>query len=383
MKATRLKFNARKIPRVQDRLELIHTDICGPISPASMSGKRFFLTFVDDTTRMSDIYFLEKKSEVMEKFLEYKNKVEKQTGSKIKRLRSDNGGEFLGKEFTTYLKSEGITHELTNVYSPEQNGIAERLNRTINDKVRCMLGNSGLPKAFWVEAVRTANFVRNISPCRTCDDMTPAELWNGYKPNISFLKIFGCTGYATIPKVKHNWKFGQRALKLVFLGYSIDRKGYRLWNPSNKQIVDSRDVKFDESCFYNFGKGNCVSNSKTETTNYTSFDLEKFTGFEEDDFEESSNDVVVEVSAPENQTPEEIISEADLSEEESVSDNDSEENSSDDDSSGCNRELRPRTTNIRPEKYTALIKMRPPKERPLTSEDCMMLYGPYPGYRIQ
>jgi hypothetical protein len=385
MKATRLKFHKREIPRVSERLDLIHMDICGPITPASMSGKRYFITFVDDATRKSEVYFLEKKSEAMEKFKEFKIKVEKQTGLKIKRIRSDNGGEFIGKEFTSFLKSEGISHELTNVYSPEQNGIAERLNRTLGDKVRCMLANSGLPEIFWAEAVRTANFVRNVSSCRTCDGKTPAELWDGHKPSVSFLKIFGCTAYATIPKIKRGWKYGQRALKLVFLGYSIDRKGYRLWNPSGKEIIDSRDIRFDESDFQDFRQKNGVTNTEDISTNHISFDLCKSDGFAGDDFVSEDYDDVVEVDNPERQQPEETVTEmVEETEEESDSVSVSGEDS-DDGVQACDRELRPRTANIRPEKYTALVKMRPPKEKgkAMTSEDCMFLYGPYPGFRIQ
>jgi transposase InsO family protein len=293
MKGTRLKFNTSKIPRVKERLELIHTDICGPISPASISGKRYFVSFIDDATRRSEIFFLNKKSEMMEKFIEYKQHNETQTGLKIKRIRSDNGGEYIEKDFKKYLKDQGIIHEFTNVYCPEQNGIAERLNRTINDKARCMLGNAKLPKQFWAEAVRTANYIRNNSLCKPCENKTPMELWNGYKPNVSYFKIFGCTAYATLPKQHRSWKYGERAVKTIFLGYLDNRKGYRLWNPKNRTIINSRDVKFNEHLFNESVTEEIETDRKFDKENYTTFEIDDIRWSAEDLIEEPEPETTV------------------------------------------------------------------------------------------
>jgi transposase InsO family protein len=380
MKGTRLKFNTRKIPRVKDKLELVHTDVCGPISPASLSGKRFFLSFIDDATRKSEILFLEKKSEVMEKFLEYKQRNENQTGMKIKRIRSDNGGEFVGKDFQKYLKDQGIIHEFTNPYSPEQNGIAERLNRTINDKARCMLGNAKLPKQFWAEAVRTANYIRNNSLCKPCGDKTPMELWNGYKPNVSYFKVFGCTAYTTIPKVRRSWKYGARAIKTVFLGYPDDHKGYRLWNPVDRQIINSRDVRFNEQLFYNDITEEIETDRSLDKKKYTTFEIEDISWLEEDLIDVLEPETTVAEVHPKRTDG--VIQVEDSSEHEDTNDSDDSIETEEEEETH-QRVLRPRTPNVRPEKYSALLKLDREKGKDLTSEDCMFLYGPYPGYRIQ
>jgi hypothetical protein len=324
---------------------------------------------------------------MMEKFIEYKQRNETQTGLKIKRIRSDNGGEYIEKDFKKYLKDQGIIHEFTNAYSPEQNGIAERLNRTINDKARCMLGNSKLPKQFWAEAVRTANYIRNNSLCRPCENKTPMELWNGYKPNISYFKIFGCTAYATLPRQHRSWKYGERAVKTIFLGYPDDRKGYRLWNPENRTIINSRDVKFDENLFNGNVEEELETDRRLHKENCITFDIEDIRWSEEDLLEEPEQEsTTVEIY---KEKPNEIVEhENDSSEDDSF---EHEDEDSDDSNNSIEsveelnekRVLRPRTSKVKPDKYSALIKMDNQKGRDLTSEDCMFLYGPYPGYRIQ
>lgn len=122
----------------------------------SLAGSKYFVTFIDDKSRWCEIYFLKKKGELFEKFLEFKAKVEKQTGKNIKTVRSDNGGEYRSNELQNYLKKEGICHQLTTEYTPQQNGIAERRNRTLAEMARCMLLQSGLPPSFWAEAILTA-----------------------------------------------------------------------------------------------------------------------------------------------------------------------------------------------------------------------------------
>jgi len=133
----------------------------------SHGSSRYFVTFIDDKTRWCEIYFLKQKSEVIEKFKEYMQLVENQTGRKIKTLRTDNGKEYVNNEFSTFLKEKGIKHELTNDYTPEQNGVAERKNRTLVEMGRCMMLQSGLPPSFWAESILTANHVRNRVPSRS------------------------------------------------------------------------------------------------------------------------------------------------------------------------------------------------------------------------
>jgi hypothetical protein len=294
----------------------------------------------------------------------------------IKRIRSDNGGEYVGKEFQGYLKEQGIIHEFTNSYSPEQNGVAERLNRTLNDKARCMLENAKLPKQFWAEAVRTANHIRNNSTCKPCGNKTPMELWTDYTPNVSYFKIFGCTAYANIPKAQQLGKYGARAVKTIFLGYPDDRKGYRLWNPKTKRIVNSRDVKFDERLFSGGVIEETESDRKLDKSKFTTFDMEDISWLEEDQIVEPENQERSELENIIGKNQEDNL-DSDLD----TTDNDSiietEEIESD------RRILRPRTSKVKPVKYSAFMKLDEEEKKEFTSEDCMFLYGPYPGYRIQ
>ncbi|KAG8478610.1 hypothetical protein CXB51_028417 [Gossypium anomalum] len=188
-------------------------------------------------------FFLKQKSDVFSAFKSWKIMIEKQTGKQIKYLRTDNGLEFCSDEFNRLCKSEGIVRHLTVRHTPQQNGVAERMNRTIMEKVRCMLSNANLPKSFWAEAASTACFLINRSPSVAIEKKTPQEVWSGNPANYSDLKIFGCPAYAHV----NNGKLEPRSIKCVFLGYKAGVKGYKLWCPENRKVVISRDVVFDET----------------------------------------------------------------------------------------------------------------------------------------
>ncbi|KAG8481491.1 hypothetical protein CXB51_026341 [Gossypium anomalum] len=177
---------------------------CGPSRVPSRGGGNYMLTFIDDFSR--------------------------KTGKQIKYLRTDNGLEFCSDEFNRLCKSEGIVRHLTVRHTPQQNGVAERMNRTIMEKVRCMLSNANLPKSFWAEAASTACFLINRSPSVAIEKKTPQE-------------IFRCPAYAHV----NNGKLEPRSIKCVFLGYKAGVKGYKLWCPENRKVVISRDVVFDET----------------------------------------------------------------------------------------------------------------------------------------
>ena len=154
-KQTRNSFKERAGISSKNLLELVHSDVCGKMGAASLSGCEYVVTFVDDKSRFTWSYPIKKKSDVFSKFREWKRMAEKACGTSVKTLRTDNGGEYTSNEFQEFLKQEGIRHELTVPKTPEQNGIAERLNRTLVEKVRCMLSDAGLPKVFWAEAYST------------------------------------------------------------------------------------------------------------------------------------------------------------------------------------------------------------------------------------
>ena len=167
--------------RATEILELIHSDVCGKLEAKSLSGGEYFLSFIDKS-RFAWVYVLKQKSEVLSKFVEWKTMIENATGKKVKTLRTDNGGEYTAKDFEQYLKVNVIRHQLTVRKTPEQNGVAERFNRTIVEMVRAMLSDSGLAKKFWAEALSTACYLQNRSSTTAVRGMTPHEALYGEKP---------------------------------------------------------------------------------------------------------------------------------------------------------------------------------------------------------
>ena len=171
--------------------------------------------------------------------------MENQTEKKIKALRTDNGGEFFKKEFEEFCKKCGIARQKTTPYTPQQNGVAEIMNRTLMEKARSMLSGTGLGQEFWAEVVETAYYLVNRSPSSALEDKTPHEVWNGKKPSISHLRVFGCDAYVHVPKYKRT-KLDNKFERCIFIGYKDGLKGYKLWNPETRKVVYNRDVVFRE-----------------------------------------------------------------------------------------------------------------------------------------
>lgn len=191
---------------------------------------------------MSWVYLLKFKSEAFENFRNFKALVEKQSGCNIKILRTDRGGEFLSNDFNLFCEENGICRELTTPYTPQQNGVAERKNRTVVEMARSLLNARGLPVHFWGEAVATAVYLLNISPTKAVLDQTPYEAWMGRKPRVH-LKVFGCIAYAL---VNLRSKLDEKSEKCIFIGYSPQSKAYRLYNPTNGKVIINRNVVFNE-----------------------------------------------------------------------------------------------------------------------------------------
>ena len=235
--------------RSEEPLGLVHSDVCGKMNAKSLSGAEYFLTFIDDCTRYVWVYVLKRKDQVFEMFLEWKALVEKSTCQNLKVLCTDNGGEYTSMEFQQYLKKEGVCHEFTVPKTPEQNGVAERMNRTLVETVRSMLADAKLPQKFWAEALSTAVYLRNRSPTKAVKGMTPFESWMGEKPMVKDLRVFGCTAYAHahahahahVPKDERQ-KLDLKSRKCVLLGYGTETKGYRLYDPKRERVFYSRDV---------------------------------------------------------------------------------------------------------------------------------------------
>ena len=208
-------------------LNLVHSDVCGKMGEKSMGGAEYFLTFVDDKTRYVWVYLLKKKSDVFEKFKLWKTMAEKSSGCILITLRTDNGGEFISTQFGRYLCSEGIQHELTIPKTPQQNGVAKRLNKTLLEKVRSMLIDQKVPHSFWAEALVISVYLKNRSPTSFLDRQTPFEAWKGKKPDVGHLHDFGCGAYVHVSKDEQR-KLDSNAKKFMFLGYGEETKGYLL-----------------------------------------------------------------------------------------------------------------------------------------------------------
>lgn len=246
-KIIRLPFKDRGC-RSQELLGIIHSDLCGPMEETSFSGSRYLLTFIDDYSRKVFVYFLKSKDQVVEIFEEFKIFVENQTGRNIKVFRTDNGTEFCNRKMNEIIASSGIIHQTTCPYTPEQNGLAERMNRTIIEKARCLLIQANLSKKYWAEAVNTAVYLVNRLPCKGLENCTPEEGWSGRKPTLKHLKVFGCKAIVQIPKEKRK-KLDAKGKELLFVGYSDKSKAYRFIDPKTYEITINRNAVFFETNF--------------------------------------------------------------------------------------------------------------------------------------
>lgn len=245
-KQARDSFPKESSWRATQKLELIHADICGPIKPESHSKRRYFITFIDDFSRKTWVFLQVEKSAAFECFKQFKALVEKESSCHTNCLITNRGGEYTSNEFNEFCSSNGIKKPLTAAYTPQQNGEAERKNRTILNMVRCMLSGKHLPKEFWAYAVKWSVYVQNRSPTTALEDMTPEEAWSGLKPAVHYFRTFGCVAHVHVPEAQRK-KLDDRSVKCILLGVSEESKAYQLYDPIAKRILISRDVKFVES----------------------------------------------------------------------------------------------------------------------------------------
>ncbi|CAB0040564.1 unnamed protein product [Trichogramma brassicae] len=224
--------------------EFIHSDVCGPMPETSMGGARFFVTFMDDATGYRYIYFLKHKADVFDKFKEFERTIANKFGKPISTLRSDNGREYDNSKMLDYMKSKGIKFETSAPYTPQQNGKAERSNRTVIECARTMLLSSGLEQSLWAEAVNCAVYLLNRVTMSSCQSgVTAFEAWTGHKPNIEHAKAFGSTCYIHVPK-QFTTKFDARAKEGILVGYERESRNFRVYDPKNRKVQVSRHVVF-------------------------------------------------------------------------------------------------------------------------------------------
>ncbi|CAI7902653.1 unnamed protein product [Closterium sp. NIES-54] len=249
-KFTRFPFSSSEAT-AKAPLDEVVMDVVGPLKLGA-AGAEYFLTIVDVYTRMTWVYVLSKKSDMAETVkTDWLPMVERQQDRLVKAIRTDQGGEFLSKDFGLWLKKNGIRHSLTMPYSPAMNGITERANRTITETARGLLIEAGLPDYFWPDAMRSACVAKNRALTHVgADKWVPYVEWIGRKPKVDMLRVFRCMCMALVPKhLRHN-KLGAKAIWAVHLGMAQKSKGWLLWDPFAKKFLKSRDCKFIENLMY-------------------------------------------------------------------------------------------------------------------------------------
>ena len=230
--------------RASECLELIHTDLCGPLPVPSYGGARYYISFTCDKTRYSWVRFLKQKSDTAQAIKDFVTEVELQFATPVKRFRADNGGEYVNNTLNRYFSDRGILLQLTPPYNPESNGVAERLNRSIGEAVRAMI----LPlndNQLWAEATNTFIYTKNRLPHSALKDMTPFEALHGVKPTIHHLQPFGRKCFVHIPEAKRSSgsKLSARAVPSIFVGYTDVDHHYRIRTEDKRTFV-SADVTF-------------------------------------------------------------------------------------------------------------------------------------------
>jgi len=202
---------------------------------------------VDDHSRSTWVSVLRAKSDAPKFFKQWLTKVERLTEHKVKVVRSGNGGEYTSNSFEQYLNELGIDHQTTVPYTSQQNGVAERTNRTIVERTIALMHSEQLPLGLWAEVMDTVVYLKNRSPSRSLIRCTPFESLTGKRPNLSHLRVVVCAAWSLILEGKRDSKLAPRARLCCFLGYSSTQEAYKLWDPIERAVIIARDVTFDET----------------------------------------------------------------------------------------------------------------------------------------
>jgi GAG-pre-integrase domain len=223
----------------------VFSNVCGKLATCSHHNYKYFVTFMDDKSHKVFIVGLHQKSEAACHLKAFIACTEVKTGQCLKILHSDGGGEYTGGELAKYLEERGIQHEITTPDTPQHNGVAEHMNRTLLDKVRAMLLNAGLPESYWYNVLEYMAHLHNIVPTRALGDVTPEEAWSGNKPDVSWLCIFGSRAFVHIPDAQQG-KLATKSLVCTFLGHAQNCKAYHLVHRPTHRFLESCDIIFNE-----------------------------------------------------------------------------------------------------------------------------------------
>ena len=246
-KFTKLPYTLSE-SRAAGIFDMIHIDIWGPYRVSTRHNHRFFLTMVDDHSRVSWVHLLKYKSDAYSAIERFVNMARNQFQKEVKIIRSDNALEFEDKHCRSFFDKLGIIHQTSCVDRPQQNGRAERKHRNILEMARALRFQSGLPLQYWGESVLTAVHIINRIPIPLLQHKSPYEVMFQTKPKYHYLRTFGCLAMASNPSRKHD-KFLERGVPCIFLGYPQTQKGYKLLNLTNNTMFVSRDVKCYENIY--------------------------------------------------------------------------------------------------------------------------------------
>lgn len=264
------KATAVPHPRVEkqkrDILELVHTDVVGPIDPPSLTGERYLIAVVDDASGAVWTKGMKKRVSVPESLMAILEAAENKTGKRLGGVRSDRAKEYMCAVLKSYYDTKGIEHQATPPYSPESNGRAERINRTVFQRARAILSELYLIteihnyNSLWHEAVSTVVYVHNRvltnSTHTSLRDKTPYEIITGTKPDLAHLRIFGSQVKVKKPKRFVNGKLGARVWDGIHVGYEGANGTYRIFIPSLQRVVISKDVIFMEKLYHPVTRSN-------------------------------------------------------------------------------------------------------------------------------
>jgi transposase InsO family protein len=227
-------------------LELLHMDLFGPIAYISIGGSKYCLIIVDDYSRFTWVFFLQEKSQTQETLKRFLRRTQNEFGLRIKKIRSDNETEFKNSQIEGCLEEEGIKHEFSSPYTPQQNGVVERKNRTLQDMTRTMLDEYKTPNRFWAEAINTACYSINWLYLHRILKKTSYELPTGKKPNVSYFRVFRSKCFILIKRGRSS-KFAPKAVEGFLLGYDSNTRAYRVFNKSTRLVEVSCDIVFNET----------------------------------------------------------------------------------------------------------------------------------------